>query len=842
MSTSISSLPAINIIEGWDTETLIGFLNEQNLKLKEDHFEVLRKQEIDGEVFLRLNVDKLIVHPYKLPGGPAEKISKLIERIKGEGQGQKKEADVILTTDGKILQYYQLYKNEHSEATDKEIRSDFMDFISQYVPEYPKDSYEDVVKAFQESPEKASKPSYRLRREEDEEIVQKAFNRTFQDPSNLSERFIQFIDKCLYEYETTIDTYYAPYTTLIQASGVGKSKLLINVAEKIMTVYCCLRDFKSSGYPSRSYIAKILVNKFENEREAEVTYLAYICASFQKVQEFDGDFKKWIDGLINKNSQKNFWKDVEDEMKNIKHHLMKCSGDSETSKWVEKYLDSVENKKIKRKGSVKYLFAFDEARILVSENVEKQSLFYCMRRALILLPKRAGIFAIFTDTHSNLSNFSPVSYRDPSLTVAEGGSQLFEPFYLLDTVDMNVNFKKVMTLKESEDPQHFFQYGRPLWGALLSPPNETKGMKPEHIVELAMDKLIGGENFSIWRKKIQNKIGILETLAILGPRLCIEIVPQSRVASSLVANNLRLCINILEDREYVVTSMPTEPLLAEASARIMNDPYISPIELINQLSSALKKGIVEAGYRGELTARLLLLNAWDRCIKKKSIDDRKKDFNDTNASENYFRFVTIEEFLRSLLADNVYEKIENRLEKKVEFTGRKFCEAYVKFTHFINITYTPDRKDLGDALIRGVAFSCKRNQQGVDIIIPTYMGTLDETINEDRISYILIQVKNHSTNNKGHGYLKSATTMLSPAYIGIEDLPHMPFLSLYLQLGAKSELSDVPNSESTKTRNMTSCKRKIAEVLEDYKTDAKETRKEFIKKIRLENKEDSSAS
>ncbi|CAG8854498.1 42178_t:CDS:1, partial [Gigaspora margarita] len=258
------------------------------------------------------------------------------------------------------------------------------------------------------------------------------------------------------------------------------------------------------------------------------------------------------------------------------------------------------------------------------------------------------------------------------------------------------------------------------------------------------------------------------------------------------------------------------------------------------LSEALKKGVVEAGYRGELTARLLLLNAWDCCIKKKN--EKEKNSDDTNISKNYFRFVTLEEFLKSLLADNVYKKIKNRLEETVKFTGRKFSEAYIKFTHFINITYTPDRKDLENALIRGVAFSCKRNQQGADIIIPTYMGTLDETVDEDRISYILIQVKNHSTNNKGHGYLKSATTMLSPAYIGIEDLSHMPFLSLYLQLGAKSESSDVPKSESTKTRNMTSCKRKIAEVLEDYKTDAKETRKEFIKKIRLENMEDSSAS
>src|SRR5437868_13662270 len=61
---------------------------------------------------------------------------------------------------------------------------------------------------------------------EEEEVVRKAFVRDFRDPSDLSKRFMFFINKCLREYETTKD-YYAPYTTLIQASGTGKSKLLM---------------------------------------------------------------------------------------------------------------------------------------------------------------------------------------------------------------------------------------------------------------------------------------------------------------------------------------------------------------------------------------------------------------------------------------------------------------------------------------------------------------------------------------------------------------------------------------------------------------------------------------
>ncbi|CAG8849163.1 29070_t:CDS:1, partial [Racocetra persica] len=114
--------------------------------------------------------------------------------------------------------------------------------------------------------------------------------------------------------------------------------------------------------------------------------------------------------------------------------------------------------------------------------------------------------------------------------------------------------------------------------------------------------------------------------------------------------------------------------------------------------------------------------------------------------------------------------------------------------------------------------------------------TLYEHLNEDRISYILIQVKNWSTRNKGDDYLLYATAFLSPAYIGIEELPHMPFLSLYLQLGATTEFVDIPEEfvETRQTRQVNSCKRKINEVLKDYKTDHNETRKEFFKKIRID--------
>ena len=66
-----------------------------------------------------------------------------------------------------------------------------------------------VVKPTSLDKERVLEPLVDSTENEEEEIVRVAFDRPFQDPSDLSERFMTFIDKCLYEYNTTKD-YYAP--------------------------------------------------------------------------------------------------------------------------------------------------------------------------------------------------------------------------------------------------------------------------------------------------------------------------------------------------------------------------------------------------------------------------------------------------------------------------------------------------------------------------------------------------------------------------------------------------------------------------------------------------------
>ncbi|CAG8571957.1 11859_t:CDS:2 [Ambispora leptoticha] len=118
MSTSTGktiSIPTINEVEGYKTtEALIKFLDDQNIGLDDDDLQILQKQKLVGEV---------------------KRKKRIVSSINNQA------------VDAKKFQYYQRYNNEHSKASDKEMR-DFMDFTSRHVKEHPEVSYEDVVKEF----------------------------------------------------------------------------------------------------------------------------------------------------------------------------------------------------------------------------------------------------------------------------------------------------------------------------------------------------------------------------------------------------------------------------------------------------------------------------------------------------------------------------------------------------------------------------------------------------------------------------------------------------------------------------------------------------------------------
>ncbi|CAG8538770.1 15042_t:CDS:2 [Acaulospora morrowiae] len=68
------------LVENWDTETLVLHLQEQGLKLDDEDFAIIRKEKIDGQVFLDMTEEKF--RSYGLAGGPAMKLTKEAKALK----------------------------------------------------------------------------------------------------------------------------------------------------------------------------------------------------------------------------------------------------------------------------------------------------------------------------------------------------------------------------------------------------------------------------------------------------------------------------------------------------------------------------------------------------------------------------------------------------------------------------------------------------------------------------------------------------------------------------------------------------------------------------------------
>ncbi|CAG8641129.1 11001_t:CDS:2 [Paraglomus brasilianum] len=102
----------------------------------------------------------------------------------------------------------------------------------------------------------------------------------------------------------------APYTTLVQASGTGKMKLLHKTAESVKAVYCCLREENSSSHPARSYIANKLLGKSKDANSVSIcgTHLAYLVACIEHLQQSEAVTSL---GFNTKSTQEEFWKVIE---------------------------------------------------------------------------------------------------------------------------------------------------------------------------------------------------------------------------------------------------------------------------------------------------------------------------------------------------------------------------------------------------------------------------------------------------------------------------------------------------------------------------------------------------
>ena len=82
------------------------------------------------------------------------------------------------------------------------------------------------------------------------EALRDGFERTYIDPHGYVPKIVNRITQYMTDYETACpETCFAPYTSLVTSSMMGKSRLMKEITHHLPLVYMCLRESNSTGYP-----------------------------------------------------------------------------------------------------------------------------------------------------------------------------------------------------------------------------------------------------------------------------------------------------------------------------------------------------------------------------------------------------------------------------------------------------------------------------------------------------------------------------------------------------------------------------------------------------------------
>lgn len=413
--------------------------------------------------------------------------------------------------------------------------------------------------------------------------------------------------------------------------------------------------------------------------------------------------------------------------------------------------------------------------------------FFASRRALRYFSATTGeipgIFAVFTDTTSRITNFQPTSWSDPSMRVPDlpaPGKNQFPPLFIFSSVDVFSRVLNNITClsnpAEVADPDRLLKFGRAGWYSTYfygktahnGDKFESNSDETTAVLNLATSKLIC-EPYILRANNPFNatfplsRSNLIKLLAILGPRLALTIGPYTAESSELIASHLAVLTRTDNERHFLRTVYPSEPVVAEVSARLTHAyGWTHPL---SALVHYVKGGIVCAGFRGELITKIVCLMAMDDALSSIPKPPNQWTFS---------RPILVSEFLNHLIVplhnyatfseglkgvrdpNNITHGTLNVDDRKLQ----QFLSGYVFFNHFIRAEIKLSYPMLVHAWNRGAAMMCMTNTKGIDFVIPVMLdsenkadfGPLHGRWEEEhiqqarkRLSFIIINSKLYST-------------------------------------------------------------------------------------------------
>jgi hypothetical protein len=473
------------------------------------------------------------------------------------------------------------------------------------------------------------------------------------------------------------DAKLAPFLAIVQSSGYGKTRTIFEVAKERRVVYLLCSDIRG-GLQS-----PVVVNTFINEIKAPVKtefrerravkFLKAVveCAEQHKMPKdlFDAQFTDAKFGGFYDDLDKAFQKATTPPSSPVKKETDEASPKSSPPEPL--------------------VVVFDEALCLTEDKEDHNchSPYRCIRRSL----KTLGLIGIFLDTSGKLH----ISVPDNASSDRQAGIGIFAPpIFEIDTFD---DFRN--------DNAHAFFFGRPLWKMQWE---HRLASDYEGLVKFACHKLLP------------------EPMRTTSSGLCALFVcrfglqARRSLADKLVANHMATLVSVSDDRETVVTTYKSEPILAEAAAYLTTYGGVPTLDVLKAVKDNLAESLLQCnkGDRVEVAAAAWLGLSLD------AVRSKKTDYN--AVTSNLSREVDVHDFLLYLFPGMI-----NSSDVNAALKGWK-----VNFTHFCRLGFTPNSSILERCWEQRAALYLPEGEEGIDLLIAIKTET-------STFATLRVQVKNY---------------------------------------------------------------------------------------------------
>ncbi|RLN95627.1 hypothetical protein BBJ28_00020449, partial [Nothophytophthora sp. Chile5] len=596
-----------------------------------------------------------------------------------------------------------------------------------------------------------------------------------------------YLKRCWLAYQGNEDAYEAPCVAVVQSSGFGKSRLLLQLAQETIkhdewnmrVLYTCARFGKSTGYPAATVILRDWLFK---RNQSEFVLRDRLVAAYHYAQEnwaTVGD--EWLELFTHSEADETVQTKLEDAEAALQSKSAESTKKTSTDKATQESSQTP--------GRV-LILAVDSARALLTQEHCNSNCIRLLRNALVRANKRirksqraGGIFAVLVDMNPKVSGPMP-----PLRSWSSAGNEktLFPPFVLTHTMDVywrhrvalakvdEVTAYKALVTQDNEEEawNALVSMGRPMWASTVQT-HITKHQYKDQchdvaliseaakcVVNLAGNKLLVGCSPHIATNfNEKTMFGVASMLCRLGLR------PRSTLAlaSWVVAEFMATLAYVSHENDRHLCVYASDPVLAMGATRVWYAlPSALPKFILPQFETLLLNEMLDVGDVAEVVARIVLLLVMDTCVVVKT------GIGSHSGCRFRGQFVSVRSFMEALggaqppvmtskqtPASDETEEASAATVEALKAWQSQWEQWQLGFCHFVQLDIEPTEETLWFLLGRRAAGVLPRDQEGADLVIPMNCGT--------EVSMILIQAKN--VEDHYSEFPQSATEEMYPSFV-----------------------------------------------------------------------------